>query len=180
MVVSTDSEQIAEVARHFGAEVPFLRPQHLAGDYDALQDVTNHCIEMLSLEGYNANVHCILTPPHPFRQPRLINQAIKLVLQGWHNVHVVRAIEMNRNRYFIQNPGGILKETKAILKTCSGLAKYYRRYGNLSVFAPGLPTFGSIPIEISNPIELIDIDTPKDLELAREVIRLGLYNFDAL
>jgi len=180
VVVSTDSEEIAEISKIYGAEVPFLRPAALAGDNAPLPGATNHCIHKLTETGYHADIHCILLPPHIFRQPRLINEAIELVQQGWHNVHTVRLVDVLNNRYFSFNGGDLLKEIKPKMTTWHDAPRHYRMYGNLSVFAPGLPTVGSMPIELKNPIEYIDIDTPRDLELAREIIRLKLYDFNVI
>jgi CMP-N-acetylneuraminic acid synthetase len=178
VIVSTDSEEIAAISREYGAEVPFLRPAALAGDNTPLQSATNHCLQMLTESGYHADIHCILLPPHLFRQPRLINEAVELVLQGWHNVHTVRPIDVVGNRYFQLNGSNLIQEVKAVNTNWPVEPRHYRMYGSISVFAPGLPTVGSIPIELTNPIEFIDIDTPADVELAREVLRLKLYDFD--
>lgn len=180
VVVTTDSEEIAAVAREYGAEAPFLRPAELSGDSSPLQGVTNHCIAALAETGYRADVHCIMLPPHMFRQPRLLNEAIELVLAGWHNVHTVRRIPVRETRYFQPEEGGAMRETALRRHEWAAPPQYYRMYGNISVFAPGLPTVGSMPIELTDPIEFIDIDTPEDVALAREVVRLNLYDFDAV
>ena len=44
LVVSTDSQEIAEVAERFGAKVPFLRPEHLAGDKVLSVDSLHHAV----------------------------------------------------------------------------------------------------------------------------------------
>ena len=179
VVVTTDSGEIAAVAKQYGAEVPFLRPEQLAGDNSALQDVTNHCIATLAESGYRAEVHCIMLPPHMFRQPRLLNEAVELILSGWHNVYTVRRIPVQETRYFQPGEGGTMREMLLRHHAWPAPPQYYRMYGNISVFAPGLPTVGAMPIVLTNPIELIDIDTPEDVELAREVVRLNLYDFEA-
>ncbi|WP_432738060.1 pseudaminic acid cytidylyltransferase [Maridesulfovibrio sp. FT414] len=45
VIVSTDSEEYAEVSRQYGAEVPFMRPAELAGDFVATQPVIDHALE---------------------------------------------------------------------------------------------------------------------------------------
>jgi pseudaminic acid cytidylyltransferase len=44
IIVSTDSEEIAEVAKAYGADVPFIRPQELSNDVVGTRPVTNHGI----------------------------------------------------------------------------------------------------------------------------------------
>ena len=178
VVVTTDSPHIAAVAREYGADVPFLRPARLAGDSSPLQDVTSHCIASLEAVGYRADIHCILLPTHPFRQPRLLDEAIGYVFQGYHNVHAVRPVDLDATCYCACPGEGVVRPLRPLPGPWPGPRRTYRRYGNLAVFAPGIPTVGSKPIVIDNPIELIDIDTPDDLALAREVVSHNLYDFD--
>ena len=178
VVVTTDSEVIADVARSFGAETPFLRPPELAKDDTPLQAVTNHCIETLRKQEYEAPIHCIMLPPHMFRQPRLIDQSIDLLMQGWHRVYSVRRINIHDEHYFTMDKNSFLTPIQAKQSAFKIPAQHYRGYGNIAIFAPGLPTVGSKTIEISNPIEFIDIDTYGDLALAQEVVRQNLYDFE--
>jgi N-acylneuraminate cytidylyltransferase len=57
VVVSTDSEQIADIARAFGASVPFLRPAAIADDYATTRDVITHALEYM-LAHYQSVTHC--------------------------------------------------------------------------------------------------------------------------
>ena len=60
MVVSTDDEEIAEVAREYGAELPFTRPPELADDHTPTVPVIAHAIETLRSEGWALeNVACV-------------------------------------------------------------------------------------------------------------------------
>lgn len=66
IIVSTDDEEIAEVARQWGAEVPFMRPAELANDHAATRPVINHSIsEVTRLFGAPEAV-CCLYPTAPF------------------------------------------------------------------------------------------------------------------
>jgi len=47
IIVSTDDEEIADVAKKYGAEVPFIRPKNLADDFTGTADVINHALEWL-------------------------------------------------------------------------------------------------------------------------------------
>ena len=51
MIVSTDDQEIAEVAREHGAEVPFLRPAHLSDDQASTQAVIAHALEWVQKQG---------------------------------------------------------------------------------------------------------------------------------
>lgn len=72
VVVTTDDEEIAEVARNFGAEVPFMRPAELARDDTPGIDPVLHALEVLT--DYNAVV--LLQPTSPLRTAMDIDAAI--------------------------------------------------------------------------------------------------------
>jgi N-acylneuraminate cytidylyltransferase len=81
-VVSTDDAEIAEVARSFGAEVPFLRPVELAQDLSTDLDVFRHALQrMRADEGYRCELAVHLRPTGPVRRVALIDQAIELMLR---------------------------------------------------------------------------------------------------
>jgi CMP-N,N'-diacetyllegionaminic acid synthase len=77
VVVSTDSEEIAEAALRSGAEVPFLRPAELATDTAATEPVLIHALERLEQdEGYKPMLVMLLQPTCPVRKPGSINRAV--------------------------------------------------------------------------------------------------------
>lgn len=81
VVVSTDDQEIAEVARGWGAEVPFLRPDWCAQDDSPDIDVFRHALTWLEeREGYRPEVVVHLRPPGPVRQVKHIDEAIELLL----------------------------------------------------------------------------------------------------
>ncbi|HEY9786019.1 MAG TPA: acylneuraminate cytidylyltransferase family protein [Candidatus Obscuribacterales bacterium] len=75
IVVSTDSEEVARIARHYGAEVPFLRPAKLAGDNSPDIEWIYYTLDRLQAEGRKYDCFSILRPTSPFRQPRTIRRA---------------------------------------------------------------------------------------------------------
>ena len=77
-VVSTDHERIAEVARRYGAEVPFTRPPALAGDEVTLDPVIYHAVTALEAEGDHA-IDVVLTvqPTVPLLRPSTIDRAVR-------------------------------------------------------------------------------------------------------
>jgi CMP-N,N'-diacetyllegionaminic acid synthase len=81
-VVSTDEESIAEVARSWGAEVPFLRPQELAGDNTHSTQVVRHALEWLAEnEGFRPDIVGMLLPTSPFRTEWHLDQAVDLLVR---------------------------------------------------------------------------------------------------
>ncbi len=92
VIVSTDDEQIAAVAREFGAETPFLRPQKFAEDNTTDSPVFEHALEWLAEnENYHPEVVLQLRPTSPIRPRGLVDDAIK-ILQGHADADSVRGV----------------------------------------------------------------------------------------
>lgn len=75
ILVSTDSEEIADIAGYYGAEVPFLRPPEFAQDSSPDIEWVSHIIGRLSEEGRSFDSFSILRPTSPFRQAGTIQRA---------------------------------------------------------------------------------------------------------
>jgi YrbI family 3-deoxy-D-manno-octulosonate 8-phosphate phosphatase len=79
-IVSTDDPEIADVAREFGAEVPFMRPSQLAGDNTTDFPVFQHALNWLQdEEGYRAEVVVQLRPTSPIRPRGMVDEAIRIL-----------------------------------------------------------------------------------------------------
>lgn len=76
VIVSTDDDEIAEVARRYGAEVPFKRPEHLADDYTGTAPVVCHAIEWLIEQGESPQLICCLYATAPFVSADSIKQGL--------------------------------------------------------------------------------------------------------
>lgn len=76
VVVSTDSAEIGEAARQYGADVPFLRPAHLAEDATPTEPVLFHVVEELARTGYEPDAVILLQPTSPVRHPGSLSGAI--------------------------------------------------------------------------------------------------------
>ena len=78
VIVSTDSEEYANIAREYGAEVPFLRPSELSGDKAADTDFFKHAIDwFIENEGEVPEYFAHLRPTTPLREPNVIDTALK-------------------------------------------------------------------------------------------------------
>lgn len=93
IIVSTDSERYAEIARYYGAEVPFIRPAHLAGDKSPDIAWIQHMLDWLSRHGRNYECFSILRPTSPCRKPQTIERAWRQFLSH-PNVDSLRAVEL--------------------------------------------------------------------------------------
>lgn len=111
VVVSTDSEEIAEVARTAGAEVPFLRPTDLATDSAPEWLAWQHAIQALFATGERVDVFLSLPPTSPLRSREDVECCLDAFLQQQADV-VVTVREAERNPYFNMvrhEPDGLVK-----------------------------------------------------------------------
>ncbi len=80
-IVSTNDEEIAEVARAHGAEVPFLRPEHLSGDDSRDIDFLQHALEWAEKErGWRPEILVYLPPTTPTRTASDIDHALETMI----------------------------------------------------------------------------------------------------
>jgi CMP-N,N'-diacetyllegionaminic acid synthase len=92
VIVSTDSDDIAAVARHYGAEVPFLRPAAFAGDTSPDIEWLEHIIAELATRGRTWDCFSLLRPTSPFRTAETIRRAWTLFISQ-EGVDSLRAVE---------------------------------------------------------------------------------------
>jgi CMP-N-acetylneuraminic acid synthetase len=92
VIVSTDSDRIARVALHYGAEVPFLRPTELAGDTSPDIEWVEYTLNKLAEVDRRYDCFSILRPTSPFRKPGTIRRAWSEFL-AQEGVDSLRAVE---------------------------------------------------------------------------------------
>lgn len=115
VIVSTDSKEYAELARGFGAEVPFLRPNAISGDRATDYDFIVHALDWLAAHGDEPTYIVHIRPTTPFRDPTLIDSAIR-AFQAAPTATALRSVqEMPESAYkcFEIAPGGQLKRLGA-------------------------------------------------------------------
>jgi len=106
VVVSTDSQEIANIARDFGASVPFIRPNRLAGDSSPTMDVIRHALEFYERQlnkkfGYTV----LLEPTSPLRSCDDIDGAIKQLMENPEATAIVGICKTES-----QNPAFLVKK----------------------------------------------------------------------
>jgi N-acylneuraminate cytidylyltransferase len=75
VICATDSEQYADIARHYGADVPFLRPAAISGDKSPDVEWVVWILDALKQQGRDYEIFSILRPTSPFRLPETIRRA---------------------------------------------------------------------------------------------------------
>ncbi len=83
VIVSTDSEEIASIAKKYGAEVPFIRPVELSQDQSPDRDFVIHALDWFSAQesGSEPDFLVHLRPTTPFRDPSVISQAVQRFIE---------------------------------------------------------------------------------------------------
>jgi CMP-N-acetylneuraminic acid synthetase len=99
LIVSTDAEEVAAVARHYGAEVPFLRPAAFAGDGSPDIEWLAHLLGALRDGGRTFDAFCLLRVTSPFRTAETIRRAWERFRTAG-AIDSIRAVERCR-----QHPG---------------------------------------------------------------------------
>lgn len=94
VVVSTDSNAIASIAKQYGADSPFIRPEILANDTATTIDVVRHAISMLEKENDFYDYILLLQPSSPLRNTKHIDEAVELLIsQSAHGIIGITEIE---------------------------------------------------------------------------------------
>ncbi len=94
VIVSTDNAEIAEVAKRYGAEIPFMRPDNLAIDSSPTIDTLTYTVQRLDDEGYHADYVVLLQPTSPLISSNYIDEAIGLAIEN-NADSVVAVVEVN-------------------------------------------------------------------------------------
>lgn len=82
IIVSTDSPEIADVAKQWGAEVPFMRPDALSDDHTPTAAVFLHALDFLKEEGVDSRYACCIYPTAPFLLPEYLCQGLETMRSG--------------------------------------------------------------------------------------------------
>lgn len=100
LVVSTDDNEIAEVSKYYGAEVPFLRPKELAKDDSPTSETIKHAIEWFEKENEYFDILVLLEPTSPLRTKNDLNNAIELFCKNFDKVDSLVSI----GKVHLENP----------------------------------------------------------------------------
>jgi N-acylneuraminate cytidylyltransferase len=108
VIVSTDSEVYADIARYYGAEIPFLRPPEASGDRSPDIDWVALTIERLDAAGRRYDAFSLLRPTSPFRKPETIRRAWDqfLAAEGVDSLRAVEPVEQHPGKMWVVRGGG--------------------------------------------------------------------------
>jgi len=180
VMVSTDDDEIAEIARKYGAEVPFYRSEKTANDYANIPEVFLEVFEEFEKRGETFDMACCIFPTAPFiSKERLLEASEKLEASDADTLFPVVAFGYPPQRALVIEEGRLVFKYPEYMDSRSqDLQKQYHDAGQFIMFR--VEAFrrnkkfwlGNIlPLEISE-MEVQDIDTQTDWEIAEMKYRI--------
>ncbi len=191
VIVSTDDEEIAAVAREWGAETPFLRPAELAQDKTTDLPVFEHALKWLKeVEGYRPDVVIQLRPTSPIRPHTMLDDAIRILLEHDDADCVRGVVPAAQNPFKMWRFHGENKPLNPLLKV-EGIAEPYNaprqilppvywQTGHIDAIRIATITQKkSLTGEVIYPLLIdpkytVDIDTPADWAKYEALVYSGL------
>jgi len=180
IVVSTDSQDIASVARDYGALVPWLRPAELATDTASSVDVALHALDWYEHEKGAVDGLLLLQPTSPFRSRESVKSGLEIFQRNGLRPVVAVALAASHPMWCFKVEGMTMTpflEEAALGLRSQELPPAYVVSGAFYLIAPtdlrrGLSFYSDemAPLIINSPAESIDIDTEWDWKIAEAVI----------
>ncbi|MBS3926359.1 MAG: acylneuraminate cytidylyltransferase family protein [Nitrosarchaeum sp.] len=181
IIVSTDNEKIASLAKKYGAEVPFTRPKKISGSQSTQFQVVKHALDFLKTQKYFPDIVVLLQPTSPFRRKKIIDDSITKLIKSKATC-VVSVMPMKQHPYasfWIKN--GMLKPFKKDFDSHGIRQKrpilYYPTGSVYTFFAKNILQYKSIYGPKMKPIvedeSSLDIDTPLDFFICEMVSKHG-------
>ncbi len=110
VIVSTDSEEIANIAAEYGAEVPFLRPKQLSDDFSGTHEVVGHAVEWIEEKISKLDYVCCIYATAPLIQDNDLVKGLEIIQKGnWDSVIASTSYSYPIFRSFKKNSQGGLK-----------------------------------------------------------------------
>ena len=174
VMVSTDDEEIADIARKYGAKVPFMRSEKTANDFATTSDVIYEVFEKYNEVGQSFDYVCCIYPTAPFiTGDKLRDSMEELVSSGADCIMPVVKFSYPPQRCFVVKDGGLEYKWPEYRNSRSqDLEPFYHDCGQFYCFK--VPTFmesGQIVSGFVKPLyvpetEVQDIDEQSDWEVA--------------
>jgi len=188
-MVSTDNQEIADVARSFGAEIPFMRPAEFAQDNTQDFPVYKHALNWLKEhEGYEPDIVVQLRPTSPIRPVTMVDDAVSLLINHPEADSVRGVVPSGQNPYKMWH---ILDDGRlSQILTIDGIEEPYNaprqqlpdtfwQTGHIDAIRPDTilkkhSMTGDIILPLLIPFEYtVDIDTYLDWERAERIVLDG-------
>jgi len=181
VIVSTDDNEIAEVAKIYGAKVPFIRPAELSNDYAGTIPVIKHAIEWLENHGNTINNVCCLYATAPFIQPQTIFETFQQLQESKADYcfsvtnfafPIQRSIRITQDdKVDMFYPENFNARSQDLEEAYHDAGQFY--WGKAQAFKDELPIFSEAASPYILPRYLVqDIDTTEDWIRAEVMYRV--------
>jgi N-acylneuraminate cytidylyltransferase len=187
--VSTDDEEIADISKAYGAEVPFMRPASLSDDYVGTIPVIQHALDFLLKNDEVFDYACCLYATAPFLSANDIRLGLDLICTencsyvfsvASYAFPIQRAIRVNKNgRVSMFNPEDYHKRSQDLVEAWHDAGQFY--WGLVSAWRSGKMMFSDDSATVAVPrFRAQDIDTPEDWMHAEHMFQAYINNRDVL
>ena len=178
IILSTDSKEIAEIGKSYGAEVPFMRPSELADDYTGTVDVLIHALNWLNVHDKFYNYFCCIYATAPFLNKVFINKAFDILRENKavsafsvtsYPYPIFRALKIDtNNRVKMFWPEHLHSRSNDLSEAYHDAGQFY--WCDTKKFLKEEIVFSSDSVPVILPRYLVqDIDTPEDWETAEKL-----------
>lgn len=175
VMVSTDSEEIAEIARQYGASVPFMRSEATSNDFAGTGDVLNEVISEYKKIGKEFDVMCCIYPTAPFVTAEKLKRAYDLLISSDAD-RISPMVQFSfppQRAFFIREGELVAVDPKSLPCRSQDLEPIYHDCGQFYFYR--MATWGKagkcIPMELPDS-EVQDIDNFEDWKIAEMKYRL--------
>jgi len=175
VIVSTDDQEIADVALKHGAEVPFLRPENIADDYATTMDVLQHALSWCEKQDWDVELLCCIYATAPFITSEALQKGLKILEAD--NIDyafsatsfafpIQRAIALDeQGAVSMFSPEYADTRSQDLQDAYHDAGQFY--WGKAKAFKEGKAIFSEHSKAVLLPRKRVqDIDTPEDWELA--------------
>ncbi len=182
-IVTTDSQEIADIAKSCGADVPFLRPSEYAQDDTRDYPFMRHVLDYFESKGEVYDIYILLRPTSPIRPKGLIEKAIKIFEDNptATSVRSIAKIKEHPYRAWVMNDDGNMEGfVKGIEESYNiprqELPEVYFQTGDIEAVSRQTILNGSISGDNVYPLiikhdEMVDIDEVSDFKKAEEKLK---------
>lgn len=174
VMVSTDDEQIADIARKYGAVVPFFRSEKTSNDYATTSDVIEEVLEEYKKRDREFDVFACIYPTAPFITAEKLKNAVDILSASDADclIPVVRfsyppqrAMEIHEGRLVFRQPENLSKRSQDLEPHYHDAGQFYVTRTKSFLNTRSLLVGDIIPLELSE-LEVQDIDNEVDWQLA--------------
>lgn len=175
VIVSTDDAEIANMARHCGAEVPFIRPANLADDHTGTTPVVAHAVQWQADQGAVVDAVCCIYATAPFVQPADLKHGLEALYRSGADYAfsvtsfafpIQRALRVGADeRVEMFHPEHFNTRSQDLEEAWHDAGQFY--WGRAEAWLAGKQLFGRDATPVALPrYRVQDIDTPEDWERA--------------